>query len=98
MLGEYRDYANQGNGTPLQLLSDREAKHYQLVMIGWENKKRRFGVLAHMSIQNNKVYLEYNGTEEDFIAELELLGVQKSEVVVAFHPAILRPLTGYALE
>ena len=98
VLSEFRDYYNQGNGTPIQLIADKETKHYQLAMIGWENKKRHFGVLAHLCIKNSKINLEYNGTEEDFIADLEKLGVQKSEVVVAFHAPYLRPLTGYALE
>jgi XisI protein len=98
VLTEFRDYVNGGNGTQVQLIADRETKHYQLVMIGWENKKRHFGVLTHFSIQNGKAYLEYNGTEEDFAVELEKLGVQKSEIFVAFHSPYMRQFTDYALE
>jgi hypothetical protein len=98
VLSEFRDYVNGGNGTPVQLIADKETKHYQLVMIGWEHKKRHFGVLVHFSIQNHKAYLEYNGTEEDFAVELEKLGVQKNEIVVAFHSPYMRQFTDYALE
>ncbi len=98
VLGEYRDDFNRSSNTPVQLIADREAKHYQVAIIGWENKKRHFGVLVHFSIQNNKIYLEYNGTEEDFVRQLEVLGVRKDEVVVAFHAPYLRSLTGYAVE
>jgi hypothetical protein len=98
VLGEYRDYLNRGNGTPVQLIIDRDSKHYQLVMIGWESQKRHFGVLVHLCIKNGKVNLEYNGTEENFLAQLEERGAQKLELVVAFRSPLLRSMTEYAVE
>ncbi len=98
VLGDYRDCLNRGNGTPVQLIVDRDSKHYQLVMIGWEHQKRHFGVLVHLWIKNGKVNLEYNGTEENFLAQLEERGAQKSELVIAFHSPFLRSLTDYAVE
>ncbi len=74
VLGEYSDDFNRSSNILLQLIADREAKHYQVAMIGWENKKRYFGALVHFDIQNKKIYLEYKGKKEDFLKKIEVLG------------------------
>lgn len=98
VLCEYRDYLNGGKSIPVQLVIDRESKHYQLLMIGWQKQKRHFGVLAHFSIQAGNLNIEYNGTEEDFVKSLEEHGVQNSELVIGFHPDSLRAMPGYAVQ
>jgi XisI protein len=76
---------------------DLQRNHYQVVNVGWENDHRVYGCVLHLDIQNNKIWLQYNGTEIDIAQELCQRGVPKSDIVLGFQPLYRRPLTEYAV-
>ena len=51
------------------------------------------GIVSHGSV----VAREYDGTNRPVADELEAAGVPRKDIVLAFHPARKRPLTGYGV-
>ena len=80
----------------LQTIFDNEHNHYQLVHAGWNKNHRNYGCLMHMDIKNDKIWIQYDGTESGVANELVELGVPKSDIVLAYHPVYKRPYTTFA--
>jgi len=80
-----------------QTIFDTERDHYQLIYIGWQNKKRIFGPVLHVDIREGKIWIQWNGTEDDIAAELVALGVPKHDIVLGFHTPTMRQFTEYAV-
>lgn len=96
-----RNYADRRNAIPdeveAQTLFDEVHDHYQLIYIGWLNKRRVFGPVLHFDIKNDKIWLQWNGTEDDVGEALVQMGVPKEAIVIGFHPAYVRQYTDYAV-
>jgi XisI protein len=94
------EYALPGLGSSdieKQVLIDTTHHHYQLVHIGWDSSKFIHSVSLHFDIKpDGKIWLQQNWTEDDIALELERRGVQKSDIVIGFHPPRLRKYTAYA--
>ncbi len=95
------EYANRGSTdeeVETQTIFDTERNHYQLVYAGWKNRRRKYGCVLHIDIKNGKIWIQYNGTENDVADELVQLGVPKEDIVLAFHEPLIRQYTGFAVE
>jgi XisI protein len=55
------------------------------------------GELPHLDIKDGKIWIQWNGTEDDIAAELVALGVPKHDIVLGFHTPVLRQYTEYAV-
>ncbi|MBA3694554.1 MAG: XisI protein [Acidobacteria bacterium] len=81
-----------------QTIFDRERDQYLLVDVGWNNKRFRVhGALVHVEIIDGKFWIQYDGIEDGITTDLELAGVPKSDIVLAFHAPELRKYTDYAV-
>lgn len=80
-----------------QTIFDTERDHYQLVYVGWRNQKRIYGPVLHLDIINGKIWIQQDGTESGIANELFALGVPKDDIVLAFHPPLVRPFTEFAV-
>ncbi len=81
-----------------QTVFDRTNDQYLLVDVGWNNKRFRVhGALVHVEIIDGKFWIQYDGIEGGVAEELELAGVPKSDIVLAFHEPELRKYTDYAV-
>jgi len=80
-----------------QTIFDTEHDHYQLLYNGWHNTKRIFGPVLHLDIKEGKIWIQWNGTEDDIAAELVALGVPKHDIVLGFHTLRMRQYTEYAV-
>jgi hypothetical protein len=76
---------------------DRERDHYAILSAGWQRNQRVHHCLIHVDILGGKVWIQRDGTEDGVAYELEAAGIPKRDIVLAFHPAEDRPLTGYAV-
>lgn len=81
-----------------QLIFDAEHGHYQLNYVGWQGDRRVFGLILHLDIQNRKIWIQYNGTEDSIANRLVQLGVPSSDIVIGFHSPFKRQFSGYAVE
>jgi hypothetical protein len=49
-----------------------------------------FGLLIHIDILNDKIWIQYDGTEVGIANKLVDLGVPKDDIVLAYHTPIMR--------
>ncbi|WP_298609325.1 XisI protein [uncultured Thiothrix sp.] len=96
ILKDYASLSPSTNEVTTQLLFDNENDHYQLMYVGWQNGRRIYGAVIHMDIMNGKVWLQYNGTEEDLAQSLLDQGVEREDIVFGFKPVSVRKHTGFA--
>lgn len=76
---------------------DDEHKSYALIQSGWENKKHVHGTIVHIEIINDKIWIQYDGTEDGVATELTEAGVPHDEIVLGFRHPSIREFTDYAI-
>ena len=89
--------SNKGD-VETQLIFDTDHDHYQLLYVGWDGDQRVFGPIMHFDIKNDKIWIQYNGTEEHIAETLTEMGVPVSDIVLGFRSAFKRQFSGYAVE
>lgn len=81
-----------------EVVCDREADRYLLMIVGWDEDKRRVhGCLVHIDIISGKLWIQHDDTEQGIATELVAAGIPKEAIVLAFHPPDIRPHTDYAI-
>ena len=78
-------------------LFDRAKDNYLLYIVGWDIDGRVHGILTHIDIINDKIWIQRDGTEDGIADDLESVGVPKSDIVLAWHEPELRKYTEYAV-
>lgn len=81
----------------LQVVFDLVRDRYLLVYVGWYRDRRIYGTIIHVDIQNEKVWLQLNTTEDDLAAELMAVGIPKEDIVLGFQAPEIRPFTEFAV-
>jgi hypothetical protein len=76
---------------------DTQDDHYQVISAGWEDGFRVYGCLIHVDIKNDKIYIQYDGTEYSVANELVDLGVPKQDIVLAYQSPYARHYTEFAV-
>ncbi len=98
ILIEYSKFKPAYGDIETDVVFDNERNHYQMVHIGWESKRRVCGAIIHISLKNNKVWIQYDGTENGVAKELVESGIPREQIVLGFHSPNLRKYTQYAVE
>lgn len=80
-----------------QLAFDAETDQYLVMSTGWGKEGRIHGCLIHVSIQDGKVWIQRDGTEDGIANELVQAGIPKSDIVLGFHEPEIRPYTEFAV-
>jgi len=80
-----------------QLIFDPVRDHYQLVYVGWKNRRRQYGCVLHLDLKGDKIWIQHDGTEIGIANELVNLGVPKSDIVLAFHEPLVRKYTEFGV-
>lgn len=62
-----------------------------------QGEKRVYGRILHLNIQNGKIWLQHNGTENDIAEELVKREIPKINIVIGFHSASKRQFTEYVI-
>jgi hypothetical protein len=76
---------------------DESRDSYLLMTLGWDRKTRVHGCLIHLDVIDGKVWVQRDETEDGVTHELVAAGIPPSDIVLGFHPADVRPFTGYAI-
>lgn len=97
ILKEYSQYKPSYGDVEVQLIIDRENNHYQLMTVGWNGEKRIHGIMAHIDLKNEKIWIQHDGTERGITQDLLDLGVPKQDIVLAFHSPTRRKYTDCAV-
>ncbi|MCE7982038.1 MAG: XisI protein [Caldilinea sp. CFX5] len=80
-----------------KVIFDDEHGRYTLLEVGWDDSHYVHGSIIHVDIINDKIWIQYDGTEEGIAGELVDAGVPKEKIVLGFRPERLRPHTGFAV-
>lgn len=80
-----------------EAIVDREKDHYEVMHVGWDDQRRIHGSVVHVDIIDGKVWIQYDGTNRPVADELTAAGIPPEDIVLAFHPPDVRPLTGFAV-
>lgn len=97
ILLEHASYKSINEDVEPQIVFDRERNHYQLIHVGWSNKKRVYGCVIHLDIKDGKIWIQHDGTEGGVASELVDQGVPKQDIVLGFHSAFKRQFTEFAV-
>ncbi len=97
-LSEQQDPATTTEEYRRLMLADKEHRHYQLIATGWASPSQYVdAILIHLAIKpTGKVWLLENSTDLHVAEELVARGINKTDIVLAFHPPQYRALSGYA--
>lgn len=97
MLTEYSqvDFSNPELET--ELIFDTDRDRYQVVHVGWSNKRRVYGCVLHLDIKDGKIWIQHDGTEGGIANELVDCGVPKHDIVLGFHSPFKRQFTEFAV-
>jgi hypothetical protein len=80
-----------------EAIVDPEKDHYEVVHVGWDQERRVHGSVIHLDIIDGKVWIQHDGTDRPVAEELLAAGIPREDIVLAFHPARVRHLTGFAV-
>lgn len=79
-----------------EVIIDRESNNFQLLHVGWKESYYQFFVAFHLSIINDKIWLQWNRTEHEVVDFLIEKGVPKDDIVLGLKPPFVRKHTGFA--
>lgn len=88
------------NDSPVttQVLFDTERDHYQLAHVGWADSfDRVYGILVHVDIIGDKIWIQRDKTEIGVATELIDYGVDKKDIVLGFQSPHKRQFTEFAV-
>ena len=76
---------------------DEKNDRYLLVETGWENGYRIYGILLHLDLIADKVWIQHDGTEEGIANDLVAEGIPKSHIILGFKSPEVRKYTKFAV-
>ena len=81
----------------MEVLFDQERDRYQVLRTGWQQKKRVYGVLIHIDLKGEKIWIQYDGTEVGVANELTESGIPATDIVLAYHSLFMRQHGAFAV-
>lgn len=91
------DYIPAEEGIRTELVLGDATGHYQVLQIGWKDRRRIHGTLFHVDLIGEKVYVEHDGTDLALVDDLLEAGIPKQDIVMGFHPPNQRKFTDFAV-
>src|SRR5689334_1150917 len=76
---------------------DKEHDRYVLMHEDMDDGKFRSHTLAHLEIQDGKIWILTDNTEEGIATELVAMGVPKDRIVLGFYPPSVREMGEFAV-
>jgi hypothetical protein len=96
LIEEYAEGRPSHGQIASEAIVDRDKDHYEVVHVGWDQERRIHGSVVHVDIIDGKVWIQHDGTDRPIAEELMAAGVPREDIVLGFHPARVRHLTGFA--
>ena len=98
VLAEYAAYRSQWDAQiASRVICDDEHGAYLVLDMGWDGDKYWHTTPIHVDVLNNKIWVQYDETEEGIATELVASGVPKEDIVLGFHPPELRSYTEFGV-
>ncbi len=99
LISDYEALCNSppSDGVADQAIFDEEQDRYLLFRTGWWKKERIRSATLYVRLQNGKIWIEEDWTEDGIATSLLEAGVPREDIVLAFHPPEMRPHTEFAV-
>jgi len=81
----------------VEAIIDNERNLYEVVHVGWDGVRRVHGSVVHIDISGEKIWIQYDDTEEGIVTDLIDEGVSKNDIVLGFRHPKVRQYTGFAV-
>ena len=93
---EYAKHKPRYGELETEIFIDEERDHYKVMRIGWQGERRVYGSVIHLDLIDDKVWIQYDGTNRPVADALLEAGVPHEDIVLAFHPPEVRQYTEFA--
>lgn len=70
---------------------------YLVLDIGWNGDKYLHTTPIHLDLVDNKIWIQYDDTEEGVATDLMEAGVSKEDIILGFRHPKVRQYTGFAV-
>ncbi len=80
-----------------QVIFDDERGQYLVLDIGWSRDSYLHATPIHISLIGDKVWIQYDDTEEGVVTDLMEAGIPKGDIVLGFRHPKVRQHTGFAV-
>lgn len=70
----------------LDVVFDETHNRYALMQVGWDRGRRVRGNLIYVTLDEEKIYIEYDGIEHGITDDLITRGIPEDRIVLAFLP------------
>lgn len=97
VFNNYLDFLGTSEDVQLETIIDTQNHHYLLIEAGWQNGRRIYGILLHIDIIDQKLWIQQDATEDGIADELVALGIPKQQIVLGFKPIDRRKITEFAV-
>jgi hypothetical protein len=106
ILNEYAKYKPAFGEIDSRVSFDDEHGTYALLQVGWNGDEyvnvassvtSFHGAVIHVDIIEDKIWIQYDGSEEGIAVDLVEKGVPKETIVLGFRPPEERPYTSFAV-
>jgi hypothetical protein len=96
ILQEHTNYrAAIPDGYNSQVLFDDERGSYLVLDIGWNGDKYLHATPIHINLIGDKIWIQYDDTEEGVATDLLAAGIPKEDIVLGFRHPNVRPYTEF---
>lgn len=98
VLSEYYELRIQNSDakTETTLVFDPIHDNYLLLTMGWDGSDRIKNIIIHIRLQEEKIWIEEDWTEDGVVTDFLQAGIPRDHIVLAFHPPHLRQYTEFA--
>lgn len=97
VIEEYAGWRPSHGEIDCEAIVDPARDHYEVVHVGWDRERRVHGSVIHLDIIDGKIWIQHDGTDRPVAEELLAAGIPREDIVLGFHPARVRHLTGFAV-
>ncbi len=96
LLESYAHPPDKDGQIETQVVLDEANDHYLLLFVGWRGNERVRGCTLHLDIKDERIWIQYDGTEVGVANELVEMGVPKQDIVLGFRAPARRQYTEFA--
>jgi hypothetical protein len=94
---EYAGYKPSNGRIETEVIVDAGQNHFEVLHVGWDGPRRVHGMVIHVDIIGDKVWIQHDGTSPGIAEDLVEAGIPRTAIVLGFRPPHVRQYSGFAI-